>query len=843
MFATAAVLDMRKKEERTREWDRAIEEVRSGKDWESIRTPDAISIGKRAEPGRNIMGEQIRDYTPDANIVKAMKGLSVGKLVGTVPMPMAEAHEMSAKERKGIHAVRDELDRILADITKTSGETAVATQEASETDLAPVEEVDNSIFAERGPDGMQDTNFRELKMDTWQPTSPLYANQVGELVSKLVYNLLSTVSAGAKDKPAPTEVDTADFTPSAIHQRRKRKAELKAMAIYQEISELSERGSFPSYTIPNPSHAATERKALNDSIAHLTSDGLNKRGARSVDQMVAGICYNLLASSVSPDITTFNIMIERFTRYKQHDLASHVIFFLENSPFKANERTISAILNHYRAKNYEIGFRRTINRIRGFEGGLGLTEIKSGKIVRSKVAAIWADKHDFVFKKGVLRETAKINGQLYETLIRGCLQFGQLGQALGYVRTAIQRGEVVRKKVLHEVLRCCEGSERPGYYLTLLLGAMVRQFAGGVEKVRGVQYDFYVRETVHHILQAIGIMEPTVEGLRKLQRSTCMPCDIHPRNFEAMLEHLEHEEIKDDFISLYRGAALVEKKIHNVKVAIDGHRRIRRLIEDIPSTKKLDDRCEAHVKAQFFLSNEDWVRNLGLPRRTVEEYLKIVNRIDPDELFSLTEARLEDLGISSPGVCARLLERIHLLQADLLPPVAVMEKKDRLAAVQKLNAYQKAIKTLQRNTVKNVYREFPQDVRLRYTNLMKTKNIPQRDALMVLLETRRILSLEGRLIDPKKEQPAIDADKIIEGQKAIEPETTGDMVTAVLGDLAPKKEEQRTLEEKEKEYKMPQYKEPGYFDPTPEIRWAPLELTPNGYVRRPIPNADIHVQM
>lgn len=839
MFATAAVLDMRKKEERTREWDRAIEEVRSGKDWESIRTPDAISIGKQAEPGRNIMGEQIRDYTPDANIVKAMKGLSVGKLVRTVSMPMAEAHEKSAQGRKGIHAVRDELDRILADITKTSGETAVTAPEATETELAPADEVDNSIFAERGPDGMQDTNFREMKMDTWQPTSPFYANQVGELVSKLVYNLLSTVSAGAKDKLAP-EVDSADSSPSTMHARRKRRAELKAMAIYQEISELSERGSFPSYTIPNPSHAAMERKALNDSIADLTSDGLNKRGTRSIDQMVAGICYNLLASSVSPDITTFNIMIERLTRYKQHDLASHVISFLENSPFKANERTISAILNHYRAKNYEIGFRRTMNRIRGFEGGLGLTEIKSGKIVRSKFAAIWADKNDFVFKKGVLRETAKINGQLYETLIRGCLQFGQLGQALGYMRTAIQRGEVVRKKVVHEVVRCCEASERPQYYLTLFLGAMVRQFAGAMEKVGGIQYDFYVRETVLHILQAIGITEPTVEGLRKLQRSTCMPCDIHPRNFEAMLDHLEHEAIKDDFISLYREAALVEKKIHNVKVAINGQRRIRRLIEDIPSTKKLDDRREAHVKAQFFLGNEDWIRKLGLPRRTTEEYLKIINRIDPAEIFDLSELSLEELGICSPGVRARLLERIQLLQADLLPQVAVIEKKDRLATVQKLNAYHRAIKTVQRNTAKNVYREFPQDVRLRYTNLMKTKNIPQRDSLMVLLETRRILSLEGRLIDPKEEQPAIDAGNIIEGQKAIEPETTGDMITAVLGDLAPKAQE-KTKEEKK--YKMPQSKEPGYFDPTPEIRWAPLELTPNGYIRRPIPNADIRVEM
>lgn len=842
MFATAAVLDMRKKEERTREWDRAIEEVRSGKDWESIRTPDTISIGKQAEPGRNIMGKEIYGYTPDANIVKAMKGLSVGKLVGTVSMPMAEAHEKSAQGRKGIHAVRDELDRILAGITKTSGETAVAAQEATETDVAPVEEVDNSIFAERGPDGMQNTNFREMKMGTWEPTSPLYANQVGELVSKLVYNLLSTVSAGAKDKATP-EVDDADSTRSAIHQRRKRQAELKAMAIYQEISELSERGSFPSYTIPNPSHAAMERKALNDSIVHLTSDGLNKRGHRSMDQMVAGICYNLLASSVSPDITTFNIMIERFTRYKQHDLASHVISFLENSPFRANERTISAILNHYRAKNYEIGFRRTINRIRGFEGGLGLTEIKSGKIVRSKFAAIWASKNDFVFKKGVLRETAKINGQLYETLIRGCLQFGQLGQALGYMRTAIQQGNVVRKKLFHEIIKFCENSERPQYYLTLLLGAMVRQFADGLEKARGIQYDFYVRETVHHILQAIGITEPTVEGLRKLQRSTCMPCDIHPRNFEAMLEHLEHEEIKDDFISLYREAGLVEKKIHNLKVAISGRRRIRRLLEDIPSTKKLADREEAHVKAQFFLGNEDWVRNLGLPRRTAEEYLKIVNRIDPDELFSLSEARLEVLGILSPGVRTRLVERVQLLQADLLPPVPVMEKKDRLAAVQTLNAYQKGIKTVQRNTVKNVYREFPQDVRLRYTNLIKTKNISQRDALMVLLETRRILSLEGRLINPKEEQPAIDAEKIIEGQKAIEPETTQDMLTAVLGDLAPKTKAEVEEKEKEKEYKMPQFKEPGYFDPTPEIRWAPLELTPNGYIRRPIPNADIRVHI
>ena len=319
-----------------------------------------------------------------------------------------------------------------------------------------------------------------------------------------------------------------------------------------------------------------------------------------------------------------------------------------------------------------------------------------------------------------------------------------------------------------------------------------------------------------------------------------MPCDIHPRNFEAMLEHLEHEQIKDDFISLYREAALVEKKIHNVKVAINGHRRIRRLIEDIPSTKKLADREEAHTKAKFFLGNEDWIRNLGLPRRTAAESLKVLNRIGPTELFTLNDSGLESLGISSPGVRRKLLERIQLLQADLLPPIPVMEKKDRLAAVRKLNAYQKAIKTVQRNTVKNVYREFPQDVRVRYTNLMKTKNISQRDALMVLLETRRILSLEGRLIDPTEEQPKIDKEKIIEGQRGIKPETTGDMITAVLGDFAPKAEVKK---EEQREYKMPQFKEPGYFDPTPEIRWAPLELTPNGYIRRPIPNADIRVQM
>ena len=73
MLATAAIYDTRKKDARLLQWDQAIEEVRSGKDLATISTPDQISIGKAADESSNIMGNEVGEYTPDANICRKLE--------------------------------------------------------------------------------------------------------------------------------------------------------------------------------------------------------------------------------------------------------------------------------------------------------------------------------------------------------------------------------------------------------------------------------------------------------------------------------------------------------------------------------------------------------------------------------------------------------------------------------------------------------------------------------------------------------------------------------------------------------------------------------------------------
>ncbi len=757
MFATAAVLDKRKKDERVKEWDRAIEEVRAGKDLTSIRTPDSISIGKAAEPGKNIMGEEIRKYTPDANIVQKLGSMSVGKLVSAVPTTMADAFEQTAPTHRGFVTVREELEKVLAEIVEPP-------QDGTEDGLAEIMEEDNSIFLERKEDGGRETKFGEIRMQEWKPATRADVSKVEDMVGGLVSDLLQTTVARNKD--------TAGTKPWSVKwhykQNGKGHTTVEKADAYEKLRELSATCSGPAFASETDT---TQLKDLNDSINYIMRDGLNKRGDRSLDKMVASICYNLLVSGAAPSIETFNIMISRFTRYQAHDHAAAVIKALEESDFKANERTISAMLQHYIVTDYKPGFDRTINRMRGFEKGLGLNETKRPVTVSKRTARDWTAQNNVVFKKGYIRQRAPTNGMLYEKLIRGSFHFNDIGRAIGWARTAIQEGCIIRKKLLHDMVEFCMNQERHHYYLLLLLGALCRQFADGLGRMQLIQYDFFVRETMHKLMQAVGL-EPSVEGLRALQQKTCMPCDIDAKNFQSMLDHIEHEETKDEMIELFRHAAIVEKKISLVQEATNGNSaEYMRYLEDRPSfikyrpsriacgansgkgsrpekfLRRLDDQHPlSSVSNAFDAGLEGWLGDLGLPKQVWQRYYTKLTQLSSCKIDEMTVDLLLNKGIDSPGLCKRLVDRANMVKVNLSRPQKFDPQISRQAVAVTMDTYAAELRHVKNALWTGMYMSIPDNIRDQFD--VKAATLDFRGKMELLMDTHRALARRNLLVEP-----------------------------------------------------------------------------------------------
>ncbi|TGO48815.1 hypothetical protein BOTNAR_0458g00040 [Botryotinia narcissicola] len=195
-------------------------------------------------------------------------------------------------------------------------------------------------------------------------------------ISKLVHRLMWTT------KLSPMAADLHSASSGIFLQTDK---------MIGRVEEL-QRGdiSMPAYQLE--AEIGQERIHLHDALENLLKN--TSPGQDNLNLILAKICYNLLITSASPNIFTYNFLIEKLTELMLHDHAQVIVdSFLYDTMFKPTSRSIQVILNHYAAKNDLEGYRSIIRRMRAVDGCMRIARRHENQLLDNPRVLSWAEKH------------------------------------------------------------------------------------------------------------------------------------------------------------------------------------------------------------------------------------------------------------------------------------------------------------------------------------------------------------------------------------------------------------------------------------------------------------------
>ncbi|OBT62885.1 hypothetical protein VE03_07548 [Pseudogymnoascus sp. 23342-1-I1] len=526
VLATAAVYDTRRKDERLLQWDQAIEEVRSGKDWATISTPDQVSIGKAADESSNIMGHEVGEYTPDANICRKLEegATTVGHLMSYVPMPIIEASRSTLRPSESMTPVWDKLKGLVwEDVREAGGKSITYRGSRRDDESSPVAVESDRRLLEGG-------EFAVSTMSQWEPRMTYQLDRLARNVNAMVHELWQATSMSRKGT-AKREVE-AD-------------SEIRRLA---EVMMPMLDGTTPAPDYPKVGTVGVKADAadLNETLDSIIKMNAPQKGNH--DLMIAKICYNLLSSTSVPNVTTYEILIRAFGKLRKHDLAEVVVQQFKDNGLRPNEGILSAILMHYGCSRNPDMFYTTVRQMAGLEDGLGMEKHHIYDLTKPAVQK-WALDANVIHREGYLQEKAHRNSEVFEALIRGCMSFHNLDGALRYLKTAIKEGCYVRTHLFADIVYYSLTSPERTSALLRIVTALSWQFGKKDQPGGGLDYNSDVRGKIHDVLEACGLGS----ALSGAADATDVILDvqhplaryIYPEQFAAMIRHFHAEEEKD----------------------------------------------------------------------------------------------------------------------------------------------------------------------------------------------------------------------------------------------------------------------------------------------------------
>ena len=213
--------------------------------------------------------------------------------------------------------------------------------------------------------------------------------------------------------------------------------------------------------------------------------GLLGRMEKNTDlgDLMSKICYNLLTARTPPNTHTYNILLVRFGLLGMDDPVKAVLTSMRESHVRPNETTHANILRHFTVTGDRDWFVGHLKRMEGRARGLALA--KPGQHVHPIVRErywIRGRNHQKAFEMG------RMNAQVYESLIVGAIKFlsGQI--AMRYYRNMISEGWSPRLGISLAILQdCCRR-------LDWTVGrAVLEQLESTAERMNTLAYEWMLR--------------------------------------------------------------------------------------------------------------------------------------------------------------------------------------------------------------------------------------------------------------------------------------------------------------------------------------------------------------
>jgi hypothetical protein len=290
------------------------------------------------------------------------------------------------------------------------------------------------------------------------PETSVHLKKMEFMIAKLVSRLLLTSKSiqSASSKP---EIDIS--------------IQMKRMAERIEALECGQT-QLPSYKI---GHIIDERKARGHLHKTIKELFLKWDPGSSLELLIAKICYNLLVTTVSPSVTTYNILLGSLTRLNQHELGQHVIdsFFMD-SKYKPNSTTVCLFLEHYAAKKDYKGFRWIVKRMVVLDhNNMRLKMRRIDTLKQNPRNQQWALTNAVVQRDNVLHQVFLRNGILFDALIKGYMELEALPQVLGQACAAIYH-DLLSPQTFYCLVKWLDKGESSFQAARKLLGAFVKRW-------------------------------------------------------------------------------------------------------------------------------------------------------------------------------------------------------------------------------------------------------------------------------------------------------------------------------------------------------------------------------
>lgn len=496
ILATAAIVDAKVKDDRRLEWDRLIAEAKTT----PIVKPEGEEGGSTGNISRNDREGFDEMKKPDSAV---WDGISWSTATSS-------KHAQRLAQRKTLDAYNSVANSTRAPNVYSPSGVLVTEEEWIDEDYGHI-------------------------LRPREPRNHIQIRNVEETISKLVDRLLlqskvnpsiqsSSLSAGAR----------ADLT-----------AQMNEMSM---TIEGLQRGDtpLPSYSHLDPTSMRQEQAELHGSLIALLKKAESDHSI--IDVTLAKICCNLLVSTSPPNITTYNILIEYFTRLGRHDLAQIVVdSFLLESRYRPNNATICLLLNHFAAKGDSAGFRKIIKRMGGVDGDM---RIKSRALSVLPVPSIqnWAMTSKVVHRNGLLTQKVPRNAQIFDSLIQGCLKLADIRSAIRYFRASLREGCQVNSGVLHQIAKAC--LEKMDYNAgRSLLYTILLPWEGGASLDHGIDYCSTSRYAIYQLL---GLCRIDIASSEKL------PIKASRHALQRLIRHMNIKSIADSVDRFSERVSLLE---------------------------------------------------------------------------------------------------------------------------------------------------------------------------------------------------------------------------------------------------------------------------------------------
>ncbi|RDL37329.1 uncharacterized protein BP5553_04762 [Venustampulla echinocandica] len=227
----------------------------------------------------------------------------------------------------------------------------------------------------------------------------------------------------------------------------------------KELAEVASRlqGIRTSFA-PFPTfyrHQSSERLGeLHDALKRVFDE--ESSSPPNLNMLVGKICYNLLLSPVPPGTGTYNYLMRKFSLLQQDHLTQVVAdSFFNDTVLKANEETAKFLLEYYIERNDLDGFRTIIKRMRAVEGDMHIKRKNIFELSRSKDIRAWALNNKVIHRGAHLHEKMNRTPAIFELLIRGWLMWDGTRGAVRAVRAALREGQIIYSQTMIHIIEEC----------------------------------------------------------------------------------------------------------------------------------------------------------------------------------------------------------------------------------------------------------------------------------------------------------------------------------------------------------------------------------------------------